>query len=123
MNSSKPFSLLSRIRSFGYALNGWRTLVREEPNALIHVIAAITAVICGFVFQISTTEWLAVILSIVIVLASELFNTSLELICDHIEPDRNTQIKKIKDLAAGAVLISSLGALAVGLIIFLPKIF
>jgi len=123
MNSSKPFSLLGRIKSFGYALNGWRTLITEEPNALVHLVAALTALVCGFIFKISTTEWLAVILAIVIVLAAELFNTSLEVLCDHMEPNHNPQIKKIKDLAAGAVLISSVGALVVGLIIFIPKIF
>ena len=123
MKTHKPFSFGARIKSFGYALNGWCTLVVNEPNALIHVFAAVAVVVLGCVFHISVTEWLGIILSIVLVLATELLNTSLEAMCDLVEPNRHPQIKKIKDLAAGAVLISALGAFIVGLIIFIPKIF
>lgn len=123
MSSSKPFSFSARIKSFGYALSGWRTLLAEEPNAIIHVVLGIAVVICGFLFRISSNEWLAIILSVSIVLAAELFNTALEAVCNLVEPNRHPQIKKIKDLAAGAVLITALGALTVGLLIFIPKIF
>src|SRR6218665_1495257 len=123
MSSDKPFSLISRIKSFGHALAGWQTLIISEPNAIIHVFAAVVTIVLGFVFHISNAEWLAVILSIVLVLSAELFNTAIEVMCDFVEPNRHPKIKKIKDLSAGAVLIIALGALTVGLIIFIPKIF
>ena len=123
MKTQKTLSPASRIISFGYALSGLKTLILEEPNALIHFLAAVAAVILGFVFKINSTEWLAIVLSIAIVFAAELFNTSLETMCDFSEPNWNAQIKRIKDLSAGAVLVCAIGALIVGLIIFIPKIF
>ncbi len=110
-----------RIQSFTHAFSGWRFAFKDEPNFKIHLFAALLAVSLGFYFKINSGEWLFILLAIGSVLAAELFNTALEVLCDFIQPEKHTSIKKIKDLSAGAVLISALAALIGGLLIFLPK--
>ena len=117
------FSIKKRIKSFGFAFNGLKILFQEEHNARIHLVAAIGVVVAGFLFNISGFEWIALTVAIGFVISIEIINTTIENIADFISPERNESIKKIKDLAAAAVLISALTALAIGLIIFIPKIY
>ena len=121
MNKEK-FSLKKRFKSFGYAFNGLRLLISEEHNARIHLIAAIVAVMAGFLLHISSLEWVAIILAFGFVISLEIVNTAIENIADFVSPERHMQIKKIKDLAAAGVLIAAITALIIGLIIFIPKI-
>ena len=118
----QPFSTSKRFGSFIYAFNGLRVLVREEHNSWIHLAAAIVAIVLGVVCHISTYEWIAIVFSIGLVIALEIVNSALENLADFVSPERHDSIKKIKDLAAAAVLIGAITALAVGLLIFLPKI-
>ena len=76
----------------------------------------------GFMFSISTAEWLAVTVVIGLVLALEAVNTSIETLADLVSKERNATIKKVKDLAAAGVLLAAMAALAVGVLVFLPKI-
>lgn len=112
----------NRIRSFGYALEGLRALVKDEPNARIHLVAAIIAVSAGFFLHVSSMEWICIALAITAVIAMEALNTSIENMADFSASGYDRRIKKIKDVAAGAVLIVSVGAFVIGLIIFIPKI-
>ncbi len=116
------FSILKRLKSFNYAANGFRILLQEEHNARIHFFALTLVILAGILFKISTNEWLAIIIVSCFVITSELFNSSLENIADFISPDKHPQLKKIKDLAAAAVLTSAIAAALTGIIIFLPKI-
>jgi len=118
----KKFSIINRIRSFKFAFNGILLLFKNEHNAWIHGISAISAVGLGLFFGLSNLEWIAVILCIGIVLAAEAFNTAIEQVSDFIQPDQNKKIGHIKDLAAGGVLLTAISTFLVGLIIFLPKI-
>jgi len=123
MNKQKQkFSILKRIESFGFAFNGLKILIKEEHNSRIHLFVAIVIVIVSFIFQISSSEWILILFAISFVLVTEIINSAIENISDFISPEKHNSIKKIKDLAAAAVLISSITALIVGLIIFLPKI-
>lgn len=119
---SKPFSVSERIKSFKYALEGLRTLFIEEHNARIHLISALIAVVLGFVLKISLNEWATLVIVVSLVFICELFNTSLEALADFASPEKHPQIKKVKDLAAAAVLLSSISAVITGIIIFLPKL-
>ena len=118
----KKFLINKRIESFGFAFNGLRILIREEHNARIHLFIAIFVVVVGFILKISVTEWIAIILVIGFVSTLEIVNSSIENIADFISPEKHEIVKKIKDLSAGSVLVSSITALIIGLIIFLPKI-
>ncbi len=114
--------LVKRIRSFGHALAGWRLALRTEANFQVQAVAAVVAIGASWYFDISPTEWLIVVLTIAGVLAMELVNSAIERLADWVQPAHDTQIKVIKDLAAGAVLLVACAAAIVGLIIFLPKI-
>lgn len=118
----EKFCLIKRFKSFGYAFNGLKTLIAEEHNARIHLFAAVCTVIAGFVFKISVTEWIAVIFAIGLVFSLEIINSAIENFSDFISPERHDTIKKIKDMSAASVLISSITAFVIGIIIFVPRI-
>ncbi len=80
------------------------------------------AIFLGFFLSISAIEWCFISLSIGLVLSTEAINTSLETICDKTDSGYDESIKKVKDIAAAAALISSMAALVVGSIIYLPKL-
>ncbi|GAB6012077.1 diacylglycerol kinase family protein [Viscerimonas tarda] len=118
----QKFSLKNRLRSFKYAFNGLRIMIREEHNSWIHIFVSLCVLIAGFLLKITTYEWIAVIFCIGFVMALELINSAIENMADFVSPERHAMIKKIKDLSAGAVLIGAIISAIIGLIIFLPKI-
>lgn len=118
----KSFSISKQLRSFKFAFRGIYILFLEEHNARIHLLAACLAVSLGFYFQISKSEWSAIIFSIGIVLAAEAINSAIENLADFVAPSKHEKIRNIKDLAAAAVLFCAISALIVGVVIFLPKI-
>ncbi|MFA5326546.1 MAG: diacylglycerol kinase family protein [Prolixibacteraceae bacterium] len=117
----QSFSLSKRLKSFGFAFNGLRIMIKEEHNFRIQLIAAFCVLVAGFVFHLSEFEWIAIIFSIGFVFALEIINTSIENMADFISPEKNEKIKLIKDLASAGVLIGAITAVVVGLIILLPK--
>jgi diacylglycerol kinase len=119
---SNNFSLRQRLKSFRFAFAGLSAFIFEEHNARVHAAATAVAVISGFLFNISTVEWLTVIIVTAMVWAAEIFNTVVEKIMDHVTPGYHPQVKTIKDLSAAAVLVTAIAALIAGLIIFIPKI-
>jgi len=116
------FSMVERIASFGHALRGIAELVKTQPNAWIH--AAATCLVCALaaILGISAREWLAVVLAISSVWSAEALNTAFESLCDAVSPDRDPRVRRAKDVAAGAVLVSATGAATVGLIVFAPRL-
>ena len=111
-----------RMRSFGFAFKGIFILIKNEPNAKVHILAAVLVIFAGIYFRISNLEWLAVIICIGSVLGAEAINSAVEDLVDIVSPERSSKAGRIKDLAAGAVLVTSISALAVGVIVFLPYI-
>lgn len=115
---NKRFSL---IEAFACAFKGiFDTAV--ERNFKIELVFGVLAVILGFVFSISSFEWLTVIVCIALVLGGETFNSAIEAVVDLASPDFHELAGKAKDCAAGAVLLFSIGSLAVGCVIFIPKL-
>ncbi len=113
---------ISRRKSFGFAFKGISTVYKTQPNARIHLVAAIVAISAGFYFNISGTEWLFISVAIGIVWLAEAFNTALEYLTDLASPQFHALAEKAKDSAAAAVLIAAFLALVIAGIIFLPKI-
>lgn len=116
------FSARDRLRSFAYAWNGLRSVIRGQHNAWIHLGLTALAIGLGFVLGISRLEWCAIVIVIGGVWAAEAFNTALEALSDALVPERNPKIGGAKDAAAGAVLVSAIAAAAVGVIVFLPRL-
>ena len=110
------------IRSFAFAWNGFKICFTSETNFKIHLLLAAIAVLLGFILTITRTEWLAIIGCITMVTALEMINTALEKLCDVVHKDHHAGIKKVKDIAAGAVLVAAGCSFIIGLIIFLPQI-
>lgn len=114
----KKFSILS----FKYAFEGLMAAFKEEPNLKFHFLAGILVIILGFVLKISKADWVTIIILIGLVIAIELTNTAIEAVVDGLTPEQHPAAKIAKDISAGAVLITALTAVAVGIIIFLPYI-
>lgn len=106
------------LRSFRFAGQGIIDLFRYENNAKVHLLIAGLTTLLGLWLSLSRTEWALIITQIGLVWAAEAFNTAIEKLCDFVSPGLHPQIKAIKDLSSGAVLILAITAVIVGLIIF-----
>lgn len=120
-NQGKRFSWRARGRSFRYAFAGIGALLGEH-NAWLHCAAAGCAIAASVWLHISAVEWCAVIICIGMVFAAEGINTAIEAVCDQVSGRYAPLIKRAKDVAAGAVLILAITSVAIGCIIFLPKL-
>jgi diacylglycerol kinase len=105
-----------------HAFHGVRHVFEHERNARIHLMVALLALLLGVFLRISDAELAAVFFAVVIVFLAEIFNTAIERTLDLISEKNNPRIKLIKDMAAGAVLVSAIAALAIGIAIFVPAI-
>ena len=112
----------SRWKSFGYAFAGLRFVIRNETNMRIHLLAAALAIALGISFDIGPEEWRWIFVAILIVLAAEVFNTAVEQACNALGTSYNRAVGHAKDAAAGAVLLSAVGALLIGLTVFVPHL-
>lgn len=109
-------------KSFRHALAGLRYAFREERNFQIEIIAGVLVFITTFLFPLSWIERSVVLLLMSTVLTLELLNTALERVLDMLKPRIHPYVKVVKDMVAGAVLLSSLTAFLIGLIIFFPYV-
>lgn len=116
------FNLKKCVLGFKYAFKGMVIAVSGQQNMWVHLMATIMVIIAGFFFDISTLEWIAVILVITLVIALEIANTAIEALVDWLSPEHNPKAGKIKDLAAAALLVAAIGAAITGVVIFLPKL-
>lgn len=111
-----------RLKSMGFALKGAFKLITTEHSVMVQFALGILITIAGFIFNISHEEWLIQTLSIGLILSIEGMNTAAEKIADFIHPDYHERIGFIKDIAAGAVFFAAMTAIAIGLMIYVPKI-
>jgi diacylglycerol kinase (ATP) len=125
MKRRSRFSIRSRFESIRHAARGFRDMLLTEPNAWVHAILTILALDLAWWLRIDRTSFALVIIAIVMVWVAEAFNTVLEMMADLVvTPQRYSRtVKRAKDIAAGAVLIASVGALAVGLTILGPPLY
>lgn len=119
MKNKKSFSIQDRLRSFGFAFRGIKTLFAEEHNARVHLVAALIAIGLGIYQKIAIQDWLWILLAIVLVFICELFNTAIENICDGIDTTHQPWIQRAKDTAAAAVLFAAFFAVGVGVVVFI----
>ena len=113
--------IVGRRKSFGYAFKGIVTVLKSQPNARIHLLAAVIVSAAGFYFKISSAEWIYIAIAIALVWLAEAFNTALEYLTDLASPQFHHLAEKAKDSAAAAVLIAAFLALVIAGIVFLPK--
>lgn len=111
-----------RLKSMKFALKGAFKLITTEHSVMVQSSIAVLMIIAGFYFEISKTEWMFQILVFGLVLSIEGLNTAVEKIADFIHPDYHERIGFIKDIAAGAVFFAALMAIAIGLLIYVPRL-
>ena len=114
--------LTGRFKSMGFALKGAIKLITTEHSVMVQFSIALLLIIAGFYFKISSTEWLVQTLAIGLVLSIEGLNTAVEKVADFIHPEFHERIGFIKDIAAGAVFFAAMTAIAIGCIIYIPKL-
>lgn len=122
MKDESSFSWRKRAKAFQYAWQGFKALLRYEHNARIHLVAAVVAIAAGFFFGIAPWEWCAIIMCIALVISGEALNSAVEALADKITTEHDALIGRAKDLGATAVTLLALASVAVGLIIFIPKV-
>ncbi len=108
------------FQSFRDALRGCAFVFRTEQNFRIQVVVAIFAISLSVWLPLRSAERVVVLLLVTMVLTMELLNTALEYFTDLLKPRLHQYVQSIKDIMAGAVLLTSLAALTIGLIIFVP---
>jgi len=106
------------LKSLYTAFQGVVYVVRIERNARLHLVIAVLALMVSVILGVSDAELAAIFFAIILVFTAEIVNTALEKTLDLIEPKFSPQVRTIKDIAAGAVLVSAIGAAAIGLAIF-----
>ncbi|MCL1868030.1 MAG: diacylglycerol kinase family protein [Paludibacter sp.] len=116
------FSIKKEIRSFRCAFKGIFYALKNETHLKIHAVIALIVCFFGFIFKITANEWLVCLFCIGMVVAMELINTAIEKIVDFMCPQYNSLAGKIKDIAAGAVLVCAIVSAVIGVIIFAPKV-
>lgn len=111
-----------RSIGFSFAWQGIVAVIKSEKNFQIHLIFALLVILISFYVKLNMIEWIIIVLTIGLVLLLEMINTIIEKLIDFVIPEIHPTAKLIKDIAAGAVLVSAIMAIIVGLIIFTPKI-
>lgn len=111
------------IDSFGHAIRGVLHVLKKERNARVHLVAAFLAFGVGLLLEVSNVELAAIFFASILVFIAEVFNTAIEKTLDIIQTEHHPQIKIIKDMSAGAVMIAAIAAVMIGTVIFLPRIF
>lgn len=106
------------IDSFRYAWRGIWTVFVHERNMRVHGFVALVAVVLGYCYEISAGEWIAIVLCIGLVFVLEIINTAIETLVDLVQPNHDPLAGKVKDIAAGAVLVGAIVAVVVGIIVF-----
>ncbi len=119
-NGSKNNYWRNRFYSFRYAFQGIAAFLRSEPHARIHALATLVVATAGLYVRLPAVQWVLLLLVIGMVWITEMINTVIEKIMDHVAPEWHERVKWIKDVAAGAVLVSAIIAVIAGVLIFWP---
>lgn len=122
MSTSLGTQLRRRVRSFGYAFEGWWYVLRTQPNAWIHGVVSVAVFALSFWLGLPARDWAIILLTIMSVWMAEFLNTSIEAVVDLSSPEHHPLAKAAKDIAAAAVLVGALGAVLIGLLILGPPL-
>ncbi len=110
------------LRSFVIGSVGFMHAFWTEQNMRLHCVAAVVVIACGFWLKLAAWEWVAVVLSIGLVISAECVNTALERLADRVSREHDPLIKQAKDCGSAAVLVLAITAAVVGGIVFGPKL-
>jgi len=117
---SKKSIAQTRTQAIKVALEGIKYVMTTQPNARIHAGFTLAVFLAAALFKLPRLEWVILLLTVGLVWTAEVFNTAIEISVDIVSPNYDPKAKIIKDISAGAVLISVLVSILVGLFIFGP---
>ena len=120
MNNGNEFSTAKRLKSFVYAINGLKFVLKTQHNAWLHLAISLVVISTAFYLKINTNDWRWLIVAITLVWFAETINTAFEFVCDVVSPELHQSVQAAKDIAAGAVLLCAVGAAILGFCVFLP---
>jgi diacylglycerol kinase (ATP) len=121
MPNNEPFSLGRRAQSMRFAWRGLVAVARSQHNAWIHGGVTVAVVVAGLLSRLHAGEWALVAFALAGVWAAEAFNTAIEVLGDAVSPGDHPLVGMAKDAAAGGVLVTVAGAVAVGLLVLVPR--
>lgn len=110
-------------KSFGFALEGFLHALKHNRNLRIHLIMALAVIILSVFFRINKYEMSILGVVILLVISSEMINTAIEEMVNLITLEHKKEAKIAKDVAAGMVLVTSVGSVIIGFLIFTPYVF
>ena len=120
MNNNSQLTFSGRIRSIKCALAGLRVMFASQHNAWIHAAETLAVMLVGWRFRLTKTDWCWIILAVISVWTAEALNTAFEFLTDVASPEFHPVAAKAKDVAAGAVLIATVGSVLIGILILGP---
>jgi diacylglycerol kinase (ATP) len=121
MRRNESFSLGRRVESLRFACQGLAAVARSQHNAWIHGFATFAAVGAGVLLRLGAGEWALLALAVAGVWAAEAFNTAIEALGDAVSPGDHPLVGRAKDAAAGGVLVAAAGAVAIALLVLVPR--
>lgn len=110
------------IDSFNYAVQGIMSSIKTEKNMKFHYLAALLVIFISLFFNLTRMEFMMIFFSVTFVLSAELFNTAIERTVDLITQEYNPIAKLVKDISAGAVLISAINAFVIAYLVFFDRL-
>ncbi len=120
----KNMALIKKeVRALGFALKGIKAFLIKEEHAKVHLLATLIVLPISIVLPTNTLEKAAIFIVIALVWATEMCNSAIEKSLDILVPNYNKDVAYVKDVMAGAVLVSSICSVAIGIIIIVPKIY
>lgn len=122
MSRKRQRDRYSYIATIRYALGGLRHILANELNARIHLAVAILVLAAGKLLDLSDQALAAVFFAVLLVFLAEILNSAIEQFLDIVKPEHSEEVKLVKDMAAGAVLVVSVGAFLLGVAIFYPAV-
>lgn len=96
-------------------------MVKEEKSLWVHFFTTAIVIIFGIICKFESWEWISIVFAISLVIGFEILNTAIEYLVDIVSFEYNVKAKKIKDVAATATLVVTIGAIIIGFIIFVPE--
>jgi diacylglycerol kinase len=110
------------IKSFGHAIDGLMYALSNDQNLRIHFLAAFIVILLSIYFRVNPFEMGILGVMIILVISTELINTSIEKMTDLITKEHRQEAKIAKDVASAMVMFASFGAIIVGILIFIPYV-
>ncbi|MFC0522571.1 diacylglycerol kinase family protein [Pontibacillus salicampi] len=109
-----------KLVGFTFAWNGLKAVSKAERNFRIHLMTTLCVCILAAIVRVSFIEWAVLTLTVSLVLTMELINSAVERIMDFLSPTWHPLVGEIKDITAGAVLVTAIAAIIIGCFIFIP---